>query len=547
MTFFRAANGTRYFTGSLIAVLAWLSSARAQEVEVTESSRRSQFIQLFDGQSLVGWTQSNGWDSAPTDNQLATRWKVVDGELSGTAAASKSDAIMLKTDARYLEFRLRGEALIPKHMSLQVLGENDQFEFVIDSQDSWCSFEILVSGSRAEGVAHGQRLEPQLNRTRERRAPVPMQFGFRCGHEKDAPADASVRLRNLLLETYPEPELLTLKKSDTKPRIRELPRQVDHEIGLTEQQIWTKHIEAIVPDELLRPVRNTRLPLTSYGVRDSERDAYYALVQKARELPLATLKLAERDWRDARRRLPEHRRYQQKPASEFPMFVDLFRHPTTYHGKLVTLHGHVRKLAELPADENPYGIDRLYEAWLFDEHAQTNPVVVICTSLDARLKPEPESVIDHCQVTGYFFKNMAYDGQKDLRFAPLLIAQKLEYFPIAKSGPSFVDRSVTKITQATGWSKRTIWLIALIAVTVVSVFVIRRSFRRPARASAGPKQIVSPTATSVPAPKPTTGFDKVVDQGSRPNFERLTPAAPIVEPSGSPTPDGSANSHASNS
>ena len=148
--------------------------------------------------------------------------------------------------------------------------------------------------------------------------------------------------------------------------------------------------------------------------------------------------------------IPPLYRLSRKPGAEFPQFVDLFRNPTDYHGKLVTLTGHVRKLVEMPADQNPYGIERLYEVWFFDQHSQSNPSVVICTSLDPRLKPEPETLIDHCRVTGYFFKNMAYDGQRDLRFAPLLIGQKLEYFPPAPSelGPSSATPDETGHTAA---------------------------------------------------------------------------------------------------
>ena len=139
----------------------------------------------------------------------------------------------------------------------------------------------------------------------------------------------------------------------------------------------------------------------------------------------------------------------------------------------------------------------------------SNPSVVICTSLDPRLKPEPETLIDHCRVTGYFFKNMAYDGQRDLRFAPLLIGQKLEYFPPPPAELGWLDRAMNGLVRATGLPRGVIGVVTIGIGCVVSLLVVVRLRKRAARRPT----VVSPTI----APS----FEKLVDRGTQPDFSRL--------------------------
>lgn len=498
---------TRSLVLSLVGLCCCYESAVGQEVGLLPPQERPELLQLFDGRSLDDWLGD------------AKVWSVRNGELVGVREDASESETDLRTERRFEDFRMLGEVrLVAGDKFAVVFGGAPQGEFNCDgravevgresagiSTDEWAQWELLVIGQRVRLAINGKvRLDERVA------AASKIDRGLIALRLLASQERQEVRWRKLVVETFPDERLQTVLDDLPPPIvIQPLERNVDPDGDGRAIERWTTHLEAIVPDELLRPTRGTRLPLTSLGVREVEREAYYALVQKARELPLPVLHQAASEWREARKALPASRRLARKPGAEFPQFVDLFRNPTDYHGKLVTLTGHVRKLVEMPADQNPYGIERLYEAWFFDEHSQSNPSVVICTSLDPRLKPEPETLIDHCRVTGYFFKNMAYDGQRDLRFAPLLIGQKLEYFPPPPAELGWLDRAMNGLVRATGMPRGVIGVVTIGIGCLVSLLVIvrlrKRAVRRP--------KVVSPTV----APS----FEKLVDRGTQPDFSRL--------------------------
>lgn len=495
---------------------ATLQSVFGQNVRLDASPQSAEMIQLVDGQTLAGW------------HGLQSIWSARDGELIGQSNEPLATSVRLVTERHFSEFRLLGEVRIERDSQVAIafgascLTTNDEPATVCEPRvvvlnnellragvDEWTPFELLVVGQRVRVAVNG-RLQAELVGRGPASVLEPGPIALQLQPTEKA---ARVRFRQVFVETFPGPTLQTVAgDAPVGMPLRQLVRVVDSSDTTIER--WTKLTEALVPEALLLPVRGTRLPLTSMGVRDVEREAYYALVQKARELPLATLHHAADEWRETRRALPEHRRYARLPREKFPTFADLFRNPEPYHGKLVTLRGHVRQLDEMPADANPYGIERLYQAWLFDEHAQSNPVVIVCTTLDPRLIPEPETLLNHCRATGYFFKNMAYDGQRDLRFAPLLIAQKLEYFPPENTAPGIIDSVTESLVQVTGLSRKTFAVIGVLMLCGLSLFVVRRKQRRPI-----PAQTAAPT------------FDNLPDAGGPMDFSRLERGEDAAHPS----------------
>ena len=497
---------TRWFVLCWVGLCCGLASSAGQEVGLLPAQERPELIQVFDGRSLDGWHGD------------AKVWSVRDGELVGQMAESSDAVTDLRTDRRFEDFRMLGEVRLAAGEKIAVVvGGAPNGEFQCDgravevalkdagiSSDDWAQWELLVIGQRIRLAVNGKVYSD------ERVAAENTDHGVMALRLMASTERQEVRWRKLIVETFPDERLQTVADDLPPPiAIQPLDRNVDPDADGRAIERWTTRWEAIVPDELLRPARGTRLPLTSLGVREVEREAYYALVQKARELPLPVLHQAASEWRDTRKALPASRKLSRKPGAEFPQFVDLFRNPTDYHGKLVTLTGHVRKLVEMPADQNPYGIERLYEVWFFDQHSQSNPSVVICTSLDPRLKPEPETLIDHCRVTGYFFKNMAYDGQRDLRFAPLLIGQKLEYFPPAPSELGWFDRALNGVVRTTGLSRGMIGVVTIGIGCVVSLLIVIRLRQRVVRRPAVASTTVAPS------------FEKLVDRGTQPDFSRF--------------------------
>ena len=163
------------------------------------------------------------------------------------------------------------------------------------------------------------------------------------------------------------------------------------------------------------------------GLRVEESDAYYHVLAYARKVDLRQLKAAARELQKNRR--SAYPQLKRNPDRDFPTFVDLIRNPELYHGKPVALKGHVRHFVEQTAGNNEQDIKTLYEIWLYTDDSQTHPAIAVCTSIPETF-PKGEDLIDHVRVTGYFFKLYLYDAQDgNLRFAPLILAHRLEWHP----------------------------------------------------------------------------------------------------------------------
>lgn len=195
----------------------------------------------------------------------------------------------------------------------------------------------------------------------------------------------------------------------------------------------------------LESTRDPQTGLLSRGVRPEEGPGYFAILNHARQVPLPQLKAAAAKFQNERRAVlkndPQFQYYFQKRDSEFPTFVDLHQHPETYHGRLVTLRGHARRVLSYPAGENAFGLQQLHEAWLYVDDAQQNPVIVVCTELPPGLPTGTDILIDHVSATGYFFKRFGYEDRAgNSRFAPLILAQQLEWSS-RERGPPVVSNS----------------------------------------------------------------------------------------------------------
>lgn len=190
----------------------------------------------------------------------------------------------------------------------------------------------------------------------------------------------------------------------------------------------------------LEAAKHPQTGLLSRGVRPEDGAGYFAILNHARQLPLAELKSAANQFQKERlaaiRTDPNFRFSFQKSGADFPTFADLYRNPETYHGRLVMFRGHLRRLISSPAGDNPHGLQQLHEAWLYVEDAQQNPVVVVCTELPSGIPTGSDILVDFVSATGYFFKRYGYEDRAgQLRFAPLILAQRLEWTPRpARSG-----------------------------------------------------------------------------------------------------------------
>ncbi len=126
-------------------------------------------------------------------------------------------------------------------------------------------------------------------------------------------------------------------------------------------------------------------------------------------------------------RLARHERYQKDPTA-FPLFVDVFRNPSHWQGRLITLRGHVRQVITHPGDSTLFQGQPLHELWLYTEDSQHIPTVIVTPSLPQDF-PVGSDLIESVTVTGCFFKMYAYRSQDEGRLAPLVLAGHVQWKP----------------------------------------------------------------------------------------------------------------------
>ena len=434
-----------------------------------------------------------------SDFRLRFEFKLVQSEMHsgvafwGTVDPEKGDEFaysghLVMFPSKYGFYELHGRKLIHR---------NEQEAVQAGRQHEWNTIEILAQGNRIRLVINGLPVsdwrDPQPDGIKE--GPIALQL-----HSNEEPQE--VRFRKLLLETFPDDRLVTLAEPEKRNStgIKELVRSVPPD----SKGHWTSLTEVVLPDELLESI--SKAGLKTMGIRADERDPYFAIIQKAKETEMKLLDKASRDFRDKRRELPKNAAWKSKPPEEFPSWVDLYQNPDEYHGKLLTIHGHIRKLIDVPQDKNPYGIENVYEAWLYDLNSQGHPTVILATSIDPRLKTGTEVEIDHCFATGYFFKNMGYHAQDASRYAPVLIARKLEYLPSEEAGTLFRLGRNTQLQ---------ILLVGVIAVILGRHFwKLRKLTQSENLERAAVREIVDQNRAA-------PSFESLDDDGGSPDFSGL--------------------------
>ena len=170
------------------------------------------------------------------------------------------------------------------------------------------------------------------------------------------------------------------------------------------------------------------------------------------------------------------KRYQRYRNSKdkFPTYVDLFQNPDEWHGKIVTLQGHVRHSVSYDSDATMSDGRPLYELWLFTEDSQHTPAVILTPEVPPNFPMDAE-VVNQVTVTGCFFKRYVYTGQTERRIAPLILAGGIQWAPsvghvasLVKSGdlsagsPLAVRAKKLQSKQSGNW--------ALILVSLVIIF-----------------------------------------------------------------------------
>jgi hypothetical protein len=160
-----------------------------------------------------------------------------------------------------------------------------------------------------------------------------------------------------------------------------------------------------VRDDLLRSVRDDDL------FRAREHDAFFHLLQVLDRADESALQAGSRG------RIA---------------FAQLYQQSKQYRGELVTLRGGLRMLELQRAPRNEYGIGHYYRAVIQPDDNPTYPIIVYLLELPAGFPTQlvdpgqPGGAEEHreeVQLTGFFYRRLAYEARDDVRIAPLVLAK----------------------------------------------------------------------------------------------------------------------------
>ena len=138
---------------------------------------------------------------------------------------------------------------------------------------------------------------------------------------------------------------------------------------------------------------------------------------------------AERElWRRLLQVLHETAETELQKQSEGPVsYGQLFRQSGAYRGRLVTLRGQLRRAERVPMPSNPWGQQYYYQTWLQPVDQPANPIQIYCLELPEGF-PLGLKIQEEVEVTGFYFKRVAYQAQDGLRTAPTVVAKTVRWF-----------------------------------------------------------------------------------------------------------------------
>ncbi|MCS7305326.1 MAG: hypothetical protein NZ602_09500 [Thermoguttaceae bacterium] len=124
----------------------------------------------------------------------------------------------------------------------------------------------------------------------------------------------------------------------------------------------------------------------------------------------------------------------QKRSEGLVTYGQLFRQSAAYRGRLVTVRGQLRRAEQVPMPSNSWGQQYYYQTWLQPVDQPSNPIQIYCLHLPEGF-PLGLRIQEEVEVTGFYFKRVAYMAQDGLRTAPTLVAKTVRWLPRPKLRP----------------------------------------------------------------------------------------------------------------
>lgn len=148
-------------------------------------------------------------------------------------------------------------------------------------------------------------------------------------------------------------------------------------------------------------------------------------------------------------------------------FAQLFQQPAEYRGKVVSVHGTVRRVVTLPGRADNPSAD-WYQCTVQTADNPSAPLIAYVLNLPTGF-PRGESLSADVRVTGYFLKRWAYTGSDgQLYTAPLILAATLDWLkPVAASA------------EPIGPGQVALWIGVAFLLASLLVLALARRLRRP--------------------------------------------------------------------
>ena len=105
-------------------------------------------------------------------------------------------------------------------------------------------------------------------------------------------------------------------------------------------------------------------------------------------------------------------------------YLQLYRQTDFYRGRIVQLHGILRRAHLLTAPANDYAIERYWQCWLFPESSATTPIVVYLLAPPEGFREGMEMAIP-VQLQACVYKRWAYARGETMLVAPVVLAANL--------------------------------------------------------------------------------------------------------------------------
>jgi len=180
-------------------------------------------------------------------------------------------------------------------------------------------------------------------------------------------------------------------------------------------------------------LRDVPIKTSRAGFLPEENELYYRVLAYARTADPQAVREAAQEFLRQRR---EQSKYKHLPLDKFPVYVDMYLDPEAYQGRPVVMTGHIQRAVVSEAGKNDFAIEKLCETWLFTDDSQANPTVVLSTDLPEGF-PVGEQAVDHVTVTGYIYRMYTYEARDTGRFAPVLMANRIDWKSPAAAGPDY--------------------------------------------------------------------------------------------------------------